>query len=237
MIKTRLSATGYVVLSLTVVGSNFFVPNFRGFDDSLFPVPQPDALLVPAPYAFVIWAVIYLWLIVSAIWGFIKKSDDDEFHATRVPMLVSLGVGTFWLPVAAINPIASSAMICVMLLGAILAVYKSPQKYGKFAALPIGLYAGWLSAASCVSVGVVITGYGILSKTLAAYIFITLAAIIGFTVQYTLNRVPTYGIAVIWALIALVVGTYGVNANVAYIAAAGAIAMTYPTFKALRSKA
>ena len=236
MSKTKLTAIVYVILSLTVVGSNFVVPNFRGFDDSLFPVSQPDALLVPAPYAFTIWAVIYLWLIVSAVWGLLKKSDDREFHAMRIPLLVSPGAGTFWLPVATTNPIASTVMICVMLIGAVFAVYKSPQYHAKFAALPVGLYAGWLSAASCVSVGVVLVGYGILAETLGAYIFITLASIIGFTVQYTLNRAPSYGIAVIWALVALVVGTYDVNATVSYLAGAGSIAMLYPTFKAFRSR-
>ncbi len=125
-------------------------------------------------------------------------------------------------------------MICVMLVGAVWAVYKSPQQHAGFAALPVGLYAGWLSAAACVSVGVVLAGYGVMAKTAAAYTFITLASIIGFTVQFTLKRAPSYGIAVIWALVALVVGTYDVNANVAYLAAAGAAAILYPTLKAFR---
>lgn len=123
----RAVAAITAVLSLTFVGSNFFVPNFRGYDDSLFPIPLPDPLIVPAAYAFAIWGPIFIWLIVGLVWALIKRADDAEWHATRLPLIVSLAVGTFWLPVAVVSPIWATVMICVMLGSALVALYRSPN--------------------------------------------------------------------------------------------------------------
>lgn len=223
-------------LSLTLVGSNFFVPNFRGYDDTLLPVPLPDPLIVPAPYAFAIWGPIFIWLIVGSVWAFVKRSDDAEWHATRLPLIVSLIVGTFWLPVAVVSPLWSTVMICIMLASALVALYRSPKHNSGFGAWPIGLYAGWLSAASCVSLSVLLTGYGILTENFSTILFLGLAIAIGFAVQWMLRRAPTYGLAVVWALIAVAVGTFGRAEVVAYLALIGALLISLPTLRALQFK-
>lgn len=56
-------------LSFTLVGSNFLVPDFRGYDDTLLPIPLPDPLIVPAAYAFAIWGPIFIWLIIGLVWA------------------------------------------------------------------------------------------------------------------------------------------------------------------------
>ena len=54
-------------------------------------------------------------------------------------------------------------------------------------------------------------------------------------VQTQLKRAPSYGIAVIWALLAVVIANLGQNATVAALAAGGGVAMLIPTFKAWRA--
>ena len=229
----RAIAAIAAVLSLTFAGSNFFVPDFRGYDDTLLPMPLPDPLIVPAAYAFAIWGPIFVWLIVGLVWAFVKRADDAEWHATRLPLIVSLTVGTFWLPVAVVSPLWATVMICVMLASALVALYRSPRHNARLGAWPIGLYAGWLSAASCVSLSVLLTGYGILPETLSTILFLGLAIAIGFAVQWMLKRAPTYGIAVVWALVAVAVGTFGRADVIAYLALTGVALILLPTFRAL----
>ena len=220
------------LLSLTFLGSNFLVPDFRGYDDTLLPVPLPDPLIVPAPYAFAIWGPIFIWLIVGLVWALFRRADNAEWHAARLPLIVSLSVGTFWLPVAVVSPLSSTLMICVMLGSALVALYRAPRHDPRLGAWPIGLYAGWLSAASCVSASVVLTGYGVLAETPSTILFLGLAIAIGFVVQWMLKPAPTYGIAVVWALIAVAVGTFGQAETIAYLALAGALLISLPTLRA-----
>ncbi|UWR21330.1 tryptophan-rich sensory protein [Sulfitobacter sp. S190] len=222
-------------LAITFAASPAFVPDFGGFDADQFPVPQEDPAVQPAGYAFGIWGLIYLWLVVGLGFGVWKRRDDAAWHAMRGPLAVSLAVGTAWLAVAVASPVWAALLIWIMLISALVALFRSPVDDGWFAALPVGLYAGWLSAASCVSLGLLAAGYGYVSEGTAALGAIFLALVIASAVQTQLRRAPSYGIAVIWALIAVVVQNMGGNSTVAALAAGGAIALLVPTYKAWRA--
>jgi hypothetical protein len=85
-----------------------------------------------------------------------------------------------------------------------------------------------------VSLGLLAAGYGWVGAEAAALIFVSLAIVIAAAVQSTLMRAPTYGIAVIWALIAVVMQNYATTPSVAALAAGGAIALLLPTFRSWR---
>jgi hypothetical protein len=231
----KLTALACAVLCVTFAGSTLWVPDFGGFEPQQFPVPQDNPPIQPAGYAFAIWGVIYLWLLAGMGFGLLRRSDDPEWHFMRVPLCVSLAIGSVWLSVAVKSPIGASVLIWAMLVTGLTALYRAPQRDAGWAALPLGLYAGWLSAASCVSVGLLAAGYGYMQADIAAYVFIVAALVLASAVQNTLKRAPTYGIAVIWALVALVVQNVSVNATVAALAAGGAAAMILPTWKAWRA--
>jgi hypothetical protein len=56
----------------------------------------------------------------------------------------------------------STILIWVMLIGALLALRAAHRtRDWPWLALPIGLYAGWLTAASCVALATVAAGYGL----------------------------------------------------------------------------
>ena len=122
-----------------------------------------------------------------------------------------------------------------MLISALAALFMSPNRDRVWAAYPVGLYAGWLSAASCVSLGLILAGYGFLDQTIAAAIMVAFAAALGTFVQAVLGRAPTYGIAVIWALAGVVVANWdGAAPIVAYVAVGGIAVVALPTLMALR---
>lgn len=225
-------AIATLVLAICFAVSPFLVSDFGGFDPEQFPVPQNNPPVQPEGYAFAIWGVIYLWLIVGMGFGLWKRREDARWHDMRLPLCVSLVVGSTWLAVAVISPVWASVLIWVMLATALWALYRSPTEDRWFAALPIGLYAGWLSAASCVSLGLLAAGFGWLDQVIAAVAAVLLALVLAVGVQSTLRRAPSYGIAVIWALVAVVVQNMGGSMLVAALAAGGALALLIPTWKA-----
>ncbi len=224
---TFLLAIGFAV-------SPFFVSGFNGFSPDQFPIPQDNPPVQPAGYAFSIWGMIYVWLIVGMGWGLWKRREDYLWHDMRLPLALSLFVGCFWLAVAVASPIWASVLIWVMLVSALYALFRTPREDRGFAALPVGLYAGWLSAASCVSLGLLAAGYGWMSGPTAGLVFVGLAIVIAAGVQSSLMRAPTYGIGVIWALVAVVVANVATAPTVAALAAGGAIALILPTYRSWR---
>ncbi|WP_300031770.1 hypothetical protein [uncultured Roseobacter sp.] len=232
---TRLTSLLSFVLCVTFAGSTLWVPDFGGFDADQFPVPQNDPPVQPAGYAFAIWGLIYLWLLIGMGYGLLRRPDDADWHAMRVPLCVSLAIGSVWLPVAVLSPVWASILIWAMLLPALVALFRAPATDRGWALLPVGLYTGWLSAASCVSLGLVAAGYGFMSEQTAAFVFVFMALVIASAVQNQLRRAPTYSIAVIWALIAIVVQNAGSDTTVAALAAGGAAALIVPAWRAFRT--
>jgi hypothetical protein len=223
-----------LLLSAAFAASPLLVPGFGGFDPNQFPIPQVSPPVQPAGYAFSIWGLIYLWLIAGALFGLRRPV---EWQPMRAPLAVSLAIGATWLPVALLSPLWAAVLIWAMLLTALVALFRAPVADAPWAAWPLALYTGWLSAASCVSLGLLAAGYGWMSQSTAAYAFVGLAIILALTVQTLLRRAPTYGLAVIWALIAVAVQNWGIaTAGVAWLALLGAVAMVLPMIRSTRPR-
>ena len=231
----RVVAVLTFLASLAFAASPLFVDGFGGYDPQDFPVPQVDPPVQPAGYAFGIWGLIYAWLILGTGWGLWRRADGAQWHDMRVPLLVSLALGSFWLAVALASPVWATVLIWAMLLAALAALFVAPAGDRAWAAWPVGLYAGWLSAACCVSLGLLAGGYGWLDARTAGLIFVALAAVLGTGVQAILSRTPTYGLAVIWALVAVIVANWTATPVVAYVALAGAAIVALATLRALRN--
>lgn len=194
-----------LLFTVTFVGSSFF-SSFSGFESSQLPIPQINPPIQPAGYAFAIWGLIYGWLIVSAVFGIWKRSTDPAWDVMRAPLIASLVLGTPWLWVATQSAIAATVLIFAMAIPAIIATLRAPAGDRWWAAAPVALYAGWLTAASFVSLGSTMAGYGVLmDQTGWAYVGIALALLVGLGVQSRPQTFPTYGLVVIWALVGIIV--------------------------------
>jgi len=222
-----------LLLAIAFAISPIWVPEFGGFDAEQFPIPQTDPSVQPAGYAFAIWGLIYVWLILGAVFGVWRRWSDPSWAAMRGPLAVSLAVGAVWLPVAVLSPVWATILIWAMLLSALWALWRSPVADGWAAAMPLGLYAGWLSAASFVALGLMLAGYGWTSDAVAAVLMITAATGLAFAVQFRLGRAPTYGLGVIWALVAIAVrGGFDLSSLSVLLALLGAGLMIWPTLRA-----
>jgi len=220
-----------LVTSMAFAGSPLWVPEFGGFEPYQFPIPQQNAAVQPAGYAFAIWGPIFTWLVIAAVYGLWKRATASTWTAMRPALLVSLAIGTAWLPVASLSPVWAGILIWLMLISSLVALFRSPHEGQVWASWPIGLYAGWLSAASFAAIGLLLGGYGWASELTAAMICVSLASVLGFAIQWRLRRAPTYGISVIWALFAIAVANQFAFDSVAPVAIVGAIAMLWPIYR------
>lgn len=212
-----LLATAAFVLAPTVT------PPFSGYDPGIFPVQIARPSIQPAGYAFGIWGVIYGWLALSALFGLWRR-DNAMWNRTRLPLLGALVLGTAWLAIANGFPITATVAIIAMAafsLTAFLIASPTEDRWGLQA--PLSMFAGWLTAASMVSLGVVLAGYGWLSDTATALVMLTVVVLVALTVQSRRPTMPLYGAAVIWASVGVAVVNWQANPTVAYAATAGAI--------------
>lgn len=199
---------------------------FNGFKPDQFPVVQERWPVQPAGWAFSIWGLIYLWLIAGSAWGLWKASDNPDWQAMRMPLLISLFVGTFWIAAANASPTLATVMIIVMAVAAIIAFLHAGHGAPFWLVGPVGLYAGWLTAATGVAIAVLLSGYGIMSAGPAAILLILAVLAVALWVQSRRPAALTYSIAVGWALIGIVAVNWSAEyRHVALLAALGIAAL------------
>ena len=202
----QMYAVFALILTITFVISPAFTDPFMGFRADQLPIPQIDPQVQPAGYAFSIWGLIYGWLIVSAVFGLWKRRDDGAWNAMRAPLIVSLALGTPWLAIANTSAIWATVVIWGMAACAIIALIRAPKADRWWAQAPVGLYAGWLTAAGFVSLGSTAAGYGVLTDSIGwALICIAGASVVAIATQQMRKSAPEYSAAVIWALIGIIV--------------------------------
>lgn len=200
----------------------FVTPPFTGYDPTLFPVQIERPSIQPAGYAFAIWSVIYLWLIAHAVFGLWKRGEDPAWNAVRLPLTIAVAVGAVWLWIAGQSAVWGTITIWIMAGGAILAFLRADTGVDRWMLSgPTAIFAGWLSAASAVSTGVLVAGYGWLGDTGAAVAMLAVVLGLAIAIQWQKPRMPVYGLTVIWALVGVIVANAGLNVAVALAAGAG----------------
>jgi hypothetical protein len=232
----KLKAVLVLVAAVAFVMSPLVSNPFSGFDPAQFPVPVENPPIQPAGWAFSIWGVIYLWLLASAGYGLFRRDTDSGWDATRWPLFASLAVGASWLAVANTAPVLATVLIWVMLVGALLALRAAPARDRAWLAWPLGLYAGWLTAASCVALANVAAGYGLGGAMTLSWAGLVLALVLA-TVVALGRAAPTYPLAVGWALAGVAVANLAPAPVFAAAAGAGLLAMLWLTLRDVRASA
>ncbi|MEO0991027.1 MAG: hypothetical protein AAFX00_08790 [Pseudomonadota bacterium] len=206
----RMKAIFAFVACLAFAASPLVTGGFAGYAPEQFPIPQIEPPIQPAGWAFSIWGLIYLWLIASAGYGMFRKADDLGWDATRWPLIGAAVLGAAWIPTARADPITATIMIWAMLGFALWAYAVAPDTDRLWLRGPLGLFAGWLTAAASVSVGLVGAGYGFLSNELiAAYFGLAIALAVAAAVLLVTAPALAFGAALAWALAGITVANLG----------------------------
>jgi hypothetical protein len=229
----KLKAVLLVVATIAFVVTPFFTEPFTGFDPAQLPVAVAEPPIQPAGYAFSIWGVIYLWLLASAGFGLVRRDTAADWDAGRWALIGSVAIGASWITIALRDPVIATVLIWLMLAGALWALLRAPRRDRAWNALPVGLYAGWLTAASCVALGTVAMGHGLAGPVAVSWAGLGLALVIAVPLTLRL-RVPTYPIAVAWALVGVVVANATALPALAGLAALGAAALLWLALQQVR---
>jgi len=206
---TKITSVLLLLATVAFGLSPLLTPDFGGFEPQQFPNPQIDPPVQPAGYAFSIWSVIYLWLLAGAVFQVWKRFDDPAWDAMRLPLTGSLAVGAIWLSVAFVSPAWATLLIWVMWATAILALWRAPDFDGVWAEGPVGLYAGWLTAASCVALGLMAAGYLGVNDVLAALLALSLALALALWVLRKRPLTWSFVAGFVWALIGVIIRNLG----------------------------
>jgi len=211
-----------LIAALAFAVAPFLSPEFGGFDPERYPVPQRNPPVQPAGWAFGIWGLIYLGLVVHAAFGVFAHRSDAAWDRGRPALILSLAVGAVWLPVALVSPVWATVLIWVMLGSVLISLSQSKGAAPEWAAgWPVALYAGWLSAASFVSIGLLLAGYDWTGELPAAIVALVLAT--GFVAWFVWRRVGwPYGVAAVWGFAGIAAANAGSSLLVAGAAAAAA---------------
>lgn len=178
--------------------------------------------VTPAAWVFTIWAVIYLGMLVFSIYQLLP-ANLARFRGIRSFYILSCALNCGWIFMWLSDQIAISLVLIALLAGSLLLINlnlrssDSPADYWA-AKAPFQIYFGWVTAASLVSIYVLLVHLQIehsaSASTIIAVALILLAAALGVLVRVTLSA-HLYPIAIAWALTAIAVRQSGQTAIVA----------------------
>jgi hypothetical protein len=219
----QFSALLTLILAVAFAVSPLLTSPFSGFRADQLPVPQIDPPIQPAGYAFAIWGLIYAWLVISAAYGFLKRRDADDWTRARTPLMVSLAIGVPWLAIANASAIWATITIILMAVFAVWSLIIAPTRDRWLFQAPVAIYAGWLTAATWVSIGTTMAGYGVVFNAFGWAVAGIIGALIAALVVFRSRTVaPEFLFTVIWALAGIMVSN-GVSGLIVSTLAAGGI--------------
>lgn len=231
----RLLAILVLLASLAFAVSPLMSNGFGGYRPEQFPIPQADPPIQPAGWAFSIWGLIFAWLVAGSAFGAWKRAEDPDWHPMRPALLVSLGLGAFWIETAHRTPIGATILIVAMLVPAVIAFLRAGRRDAVWQVRPVALYAGWLTAATGASTGILLGGYGILSEQTAAMLCLVGVTVAALLIHGRRPREWAYPAVVIWALTGIFVANLSpANLPVLVLSGLAALLLAYRATTSLR---
>ncbi len=182
---------------------------------------QFQVYFVPAGYVFSIWSVIYLGLILFAIYQALPSQRENP-RLMRVGYLFALSslANILWLVLFHYEQFVLTLVVMLILLGSLIAIYlrleigRSGVTTGEkwFVQVPFSIYLGWVSVATIANFTQTLdylnwSGWG-LSDELWAVIMLWIATFIGMA-MYVTRRDVAYVLVLIWAFIGIMVKHFG----------------------------
>ena len=228
------TALGQVAVPLLLFAAGYAGPGTELTSDSI-------NAAMPAGYAFSIWWVIFALAIYSAIIGL--KADQlthPGFRSIGWLMAALYGLAMLWQMIAwGGPPWATVVVIWGMLIVAVIAFiratqFRDDQRWRRWVIPGLGLYAGWVSAATWVNTADVLPLYGIGPFGLSAQgVGVAVIAAVTLTAALVLcaargNR--AYAVAVAWALVAVIVDAGAALTPVTIASVVALLAVVAATF-------
>lgn len=204
-----------IVALLATLGINFLAEALplagrtTGEISDLFPV-----LVTPAGYVFSIWSLIYLSLVMYAVFQALPAGRENPLARRIAPWFIASSIfNSLWIIVWHYLGIGLSVLLMLGLLLSLIAIYQTlssasnPREYWLLK-LPFSLYLGWISLASITNVAVWLyqlnwNGWGIPAGVWAA-LMLAVPTLIGLTLLRQ-RRDVVFVLVLVWALVGIAV--------------------------------
>lgn len=165
-------------------------------------------LFTPASYVFSIWSVIYITLVIFAIYQVLPKQiGNKSLNPLRFWFLVTCILNSLWLLVWQYEYLLLSLVIMVGLLLSLIKIYLLDRKVWQLK-VPFSLYLGWISVATIANASVVLfslnwNGFGLSALTWTIIIMLV-AVVLGLT-MWVKHKDYLYAGVIFWALIGIAI--------------------------------
>lgn len=193
-----------------------------------------DSLFVPAGYVFSIWGLIYLGLVVFAVYQALPaQRNNPRLREIFAPFMIASAANIAWIFLWHYQQFLWTLVAMVTLLASLIVIYSRLQRGRRnasraelwFAHLPFSVYLGWISVATIANAADVIsltrwTGFGLSDVFWTVAMLITGLALVVLTVWR--HRDAAFALVFLWAYIGIGVAQQG-SAVVAIAAFIGAI--------------
>ena len=193
-------------------------------------------LLTPAGYAFSIWGLIFLALVVYAVWQLLPGQREISLpDAIAKPLtLASIATGV-WVVLFAYELILLSVGMMLLILGSLIVAYGRTRRRifaeaaPALAGVPFSLYLGWISVASVINITI---GLRQLGWQTAEGVSVVLTLVLIFMVValgLIMSRVfrdMVFPLVVAWALVAIWMVRLGEVPELGWAALIGATLVT-----------
>ncbi|MET9224515.1 hypothetical protein [Lentzea sp. NPDC003310] len=195
--------------------------------------------IVPAGYAFSIWGLVEALCLAYAVWALVTRSPGHEVRDRLAkPLCVVFAGFTVWLVAAEVEPVWSTVAVFVVMLVALLVSLRialvERAEIARWHRVPrvllwstLGVYTGWSSVAIWVNLTTALTESGApidgpagLAGQVAILAGATATAV---ALLWRTAGLLSYGLAVAWALVAVVVATAQAQQPALAVIAAGAL--------------
>ena len=191
-----------------------------------------DTLITPAGYAFAIWGIIYLLLIlfVGYQWyAWLKNKEDTSLKQTGLWLALGNIANGLWIVLWLNEYLALSVLLIFILLFSLimltlrlrLETWDAPLRTIAFVWWPICIYLGWIVVATVanVSVYLVSNGWqgGFLAPTSWTVVMIATATVIYLLLVF-LRNMREAALVGVWAFIAIAVRQWSVQPEIVWTA-------------------
>ncbi|UJH90452.1 tryptophan-rich sensory protein [Antarcticibacterium sp. 1MA-6-2] len=197
-----------------------------------------ENLFTPAGYAFSIWGLIYVALLVYCIFQlnrvFVSEKETDFILQTGPWFIIANIANAAWVVAWLYENTFLSVILMFIILGSLIKIilntnmerWDAPPKIIAFTWWPICFYSGWITVAAVANVSAHLTNIGwrqwFLSEQQWMIIMLVVTVIINLLIVYRRNM-REFALVGIWALVAIYVRQINDNPGVAYTALAGGI--------------
>ena len=202
-------------------------------------------LFTPAGYAFSIWGVIFLAILIFAVYQiyvtFVRKQTFDFISQTSGWFILANVANGLWIIAWLSDYTWLSVVVMFIILFSLIKIiintnmerWRAPAKTILFGWWPISIYAGWISVATIANIAAYLSKIGwdggFLTPVAWTIVLIVVATLLNLVLIIT-RGMREFAVVGVWALIAIYVRHQLTYESIAITALAGAAIILFTTF-------